>query len=247
MSQFAKSNAAEFQQETDDVFGRIARRYDYLSDLFSLGMHRLWKRKVARIIADEPWETLIDTGTGTGDIVLRVVNYCRSRENLTVVASDSSSQMLQIAKGRVQVPTDWNIDYRRYNAEVLDEVLTDSFDCYSMSLCLKICDRHKALQEAFRVLKPGGLAVFLEASDIPIGWLRKLYLKYMEVCMPLIGWAATGGDKSAYRYLLNGIKEFPDAEALANELRETGFVNVQFQRLTLGIVAIHTARKPADR
>ena len=62
--------------------------------------------------------------------------------------------------------------------------------------------------------------------------------------MPLIGWVATGGDASAYHYLLKGVREFPDAESLAGELREAGFADVAFERLSLGIVAIHTARKP---
>jgi ubiquinone/menaquinone biosynthesis C-methylase UbiE len=63
--------------------------------------------------------------------------------------------------------------------------------------------------------------------------------------MPFIGWAATGGDASAYRYLLKGVREFPDAERLAAELREAGFADVAFERLSLGIVAIHTGRRPA--
>jgi demethylmenaquinone methyltransferase / 2-methoxy-6-polyprenyl-1,4-benzoquinol methylase len=67
----------------------------------------------------------------------------------------------------------------------------------------------------------------------------------MNVCMPLIGWLATGGDASAYRYLLRGVHDFPDAEHLAAELRAIGFADVAFERLSLGIVAIHTARKPA--
>ena len=61
--------------------------------------------------------------------------------------------------------------------------------------------------------------------------------------MPIIGWLATGGDASAYRYLLHGVNEFPTAEALAEELRQVGFVNVSFERLSLGIVAIHIGEK----
>jgi demethylmenaquinone methyltransferase / 2-methoxy-6-polyprenyl-1,4-benzoquinol methylase len=66
----------------------------------------------------------------------------------------------------------------------------------------------------------------------------------MGVCMPILGWLATGGDASAYKYLLQGIREFPSAENLAAELAHHGFENIAFERLSLGIVAIHTARKP---
>jgi ubiquinone/menaquinone biosynthesis C-methylase UbiE len=138
---------------------------------------------------------------------------------------------------------------RRYELRVLDahcmpEIPADSVDLYSMSLGLKICDRAAVLREALRVLKPGGRMIILEASNIPQGWLQRLYLRYMSVCIPVVGWLATGGDASAYRYLLHGIKEFPTAEQLAGEIHDAGFRDVHFERLSLGIVAIHTARKP---
>jgi ubiquinone/menaquinone biosynthesis C-methylase UbiE len=83
-------NAAEFQTQKDDVFGRIADRYDLLCDLFSLGIHRLWKRRVAKIIAGEPWSRLLDSATGTGDIFLRMFNYKVFRSDHKIIASDIS-------------------------------------------------------------------------------------------------------------------------------------------------------------
>jgi len=135
------------------------------------------------------------------------------------------------------------VQLRILDAENLDQIESDSVDCYSMSLGLKICNRKAALEEALRVLKPGGRLIILEASNIFLPWLHKAYLLYMEVCMPIIGWIATGGDASAYKYLLHGIKEFPSAEELKRELEEMRLKDVNFTRLSLGIVAIHTARK----
>jgi ubiquinone/menaquinone biosynthesis C-methylase UbiE len=115
---------------------------------------------------------------------------------------------------------------------------------YSISLGLKICERERVLKEAFRILRPGGGLVILEASNIHWAWLHNLYLLYMRLCTPIIGWLATGGDTSAYSYLLKGIEKFATAEELTGELRAIGFTEVTFERLSLGIVAIHVARKP---
>jgi demethylmenaquinone methyltransferase / 2-methoxy-6-polyprenyl-1,4-benzoquinol methylase len=77
--------------------------------------------------------------------------------------------------------------------------------------------------------------------------LHAAYLAYMSVCMPVLGWLATGGDASAYRYLLQGIRDFPAAEEFAQEILGHGFEAVRFRRLSLGIVAIHVAQKPCER
>jgi demethylmenaquinone methyltransferase / 2-methoxy-6-polyprenyl-1,4-benzoquinol methylase len=151
--------------------------------------------------------------------------------------------MLGIARRRA-VPRTAQLDFRILDAHSMPSVRDASFDLYSISLGLKICDRAQVLREAFRVLRPGGRLIALEASAIVIPWLHRLYLTYMNLCLPAIGWIATGGDASAYRYLLKGIHEFPDADGLAKELLTLGFVDVSFERLSLGIVAIHIARKP---
>ena len=236
------SNAAEFAWQKDDVFGRIAGRYDRLCDLFSLGIHRRWKRRVAQVIAGEPWVTLLDGATGTGDILLRVLPSVRGQQR-TVIASDISPSMLAIARQRLAAQRG-TVELRQLDAERMPTIASGSVDAYSISLGLKICDRGLAMREAWRVLKPGGRLIVLEASNIPWAPLHKAYLSYMSLCMPLLGWLATGGDASAYKYLLHGIRDFPTAEALAQELREQGFDSVAFERLSLGVVAIHTARKP---
>jgi len=236
-------NAAEFYTQSDDVFGRIADRYDLLCDLFSMGIHRLWKRRVASVIARESRSQLLDCATGTGDIILRVVKYRKFKEGKGILASDISPQMLAIAKKRIE-PITPAVEYQIMDAHHMPEIESSSKDLYSISLGLKICERELVLREALRVLRPGGRLVILEASNIPWAWLHTLYLWYMRLCMPIIGWIATGGDTSAYTYLLKGIENFATAEQLADELSTMGFSEVAFERLTLGIVAIHSARKP---
>ncbi|HTC54473.1 MAG TPA: ubiquinone/menaquinone biosynthesis methyltransferase [Steroidobacteraceae bacterium] len=239
----SRQNAADFSPTRDDVFNRIASRYDTLCDLFSLGIHRLWKRAVAREITDQPWEVLLDGATGTGDILLRVLSRqnCAAR---SIVASDISPQMLVIAARRIGGPQQ-PVKFETLDLESMPSVQSESVDTYSISLGLKICNRGRALNEAFRVLRPGGRLVVLEASNIPIKFIHSAYLAYMNICMPTLGWLATGGDSSAYRYLLDGVIAFPKAEVFARELQDNGFVGVRFRRLSLGIVAIHVAQKPA--
>ncbi|MGE0421732.1 MAG: ubiquinone/menaquinone biosynthesis methyltransferase [Reyranellaceae bacterium] len=240
----AADNAAEFAWQHDDVFGRIAARYDVLCDLFSFGIHRIWKRRVARRIADEPWDTLLDGATGTGHIVQRILAHESTRDR-RIVASDISPKMLAIAQRRLAGQRD-RVELRTLDAESMPGIADASVDAYSISLGLKICDRHRALEEALRVLKPGGRLVVLEASNIAWAPLHRAYLAYMSLCMPALGWLATGGDASAYKYLLQGIREFPSAQALAEEIAGHGFTDVGFERLSLGIVAIHWGRKPRD-
>jgi demethylmenaquinone methyltransferase / 2-methoxy-6-polyprenyl-1,4-benzoquinol methylase len=236
-------NAAEFAWQHDDVFGRIASRYDVLCDVFSFGIHRFWKRAVARRIASENWNTLLDGASGTGDIVLRLLAH-QQTTGRTVIASDISPKMLAIAQRRLKSHGD-KVRFATLDVESMPQIESGSVDAYSMSLGLKICNRRRALDEAFRILRPGGRLILLEASNIAWQPLNAAYLAYMSVCMPALGWLATGGDSSAYRYLLQGIREFPTAEALAAEIRGHGFEEVAFERQSLGIVAIHTARKPA--
>jgi len=235
-------NAAQFDWQHDDVFGRIASRYDRLCDVFSFGIHRLWKRRVAWRIASEEWSTLVDGATGTGDIILRVLAHTATHGR-TVIASDISTKMLAIARGRLAGHAD-KVQLKQLDAEAMPSIADGTVDAYSISLGLKICNRRLALDEAFRILRPGGRLIVLEASNIPWQPLHRAYLAYMSICMPALGWLATGGDASAYRYLLHGIREFPSAEALAEEIRAHGFEEVSFERQSLGIVAIHTARKP---
>src|SRR5689334_4590976 len=233
-----ETNAAEFDPVADDVFARIAGRYDRLCDTFSLFAHRLWKSRIAALMARENAELALDVASGTGDIPLRLL---RRRPHQQILVTDICPQMLSRAEQKLEARS--NVKFRLLDAHRLD-LPDQSIDLYSISFGMKICDRAPVVSEAYRVLRPGGTFFCLEAARIPFDPLHRAYLAYMDWCLPFIARVATGGDASAYNYLLRGIHDFPDQRAFTAELKQNGFESVTFQNLTLGIVAIHRAVKP---
>src|SRR5262245_47791846 len=198
---------------------------------------------MARRVLALGWRDMIDVAAGTGDIALRVAGGLLPEDGRSIVVSDICAPMLAIAQrraGRLGL----GLAFRKLDAHALAEVASDSIDLYAMSFAMKICDRARVLREAYRVLRPGGTFMCMEASRIPFDPLHRAYLAYMDFCLPAIGYVATGGDRSAYGYLLKGVHEFPDADGFAREIAEHGFADVRYERLSIGIVAIHAARKP---
>jgi ubiquinone/menaquinone biosynthesis methyltransferase len=238
-------NAAEFHASADNVFARIAGRYDRLCDVFSLLLHRGWKRRMAKKIAAHPARIILDAGSGTGDIPLRVLKRqaAPARATRILMVTDLCPEMLAMAKRKLPAPSA-SLQFALADAENFAGVESASVDLYSMSFGMKICDRSRAVAEAFRVLKPGGTFFCLEAARIPFEPLHLFYLAYMRWCLPLIGRIAANGDASAYDYLLRGVHDFPSQRAFAAELETAGFTRVTWENLTFGIVAIHEARKP---
>ncbi|HEX4304305.1 MAG TPA: ubiquinone/menaquinone biosynthesis methyltransferase [Rhizomicrobium sp.] len=239
MTDANNQNAAIFAPGSDDVFARIAGRYDRLCDVFSLGIHRLWKAHMARRAAAADGATILDVASGTGDIPLRLLR--QGTRATTVWVTDLCPQMLEMAQAKLADP---RVRFALRNAEDLVEVADGSVDLFTMSFGMKICDRARVMAEAHRVLKPGGRFLCLEAARIPVPWVHMAYLKYMDWCLPLIGWLAADGDRSAYDYLLRGVHGFPAQAELARELEAVGFADVRYTNLTFGIVALHEAVKP---
>lgn len=242
-----RTNAASFGPQADNVFARIATRYDVLCDMFSLFIHRHWKSSLAKKIAAQDAEIVLDAASGTGHIAQRVLRRLHKSGQTTamkrLLVTDLCPQMLTVAKVKPFMD-DRRIEYALIDAHDMKEIADNSIDLFSIAFAMKICNRQRVVAEAMRVLKPGGQFYCLEASRIPSPLVQRLYLTYMNICLPLMGWVATSGDRSAYDYLLRGIHAFPAAPEFARELREVGFSEVGYENLTLGIVAMHWGRKP---
>ena len=233
--------AAERQYLVNDVFAKVARRYDLMNDLMSGGMHRLWKDDfVTRLNppkAATPWR-LLDVAGGTGDIVLRALD--RGGPGVSAVLCDISPEMLAVGRARVEkAGRGSQVEVVEANAEALP-FADRSFDAYTIAFGVRnVTHIDKALSEAFRVLKIGGRLLCLEFSECQVPLLDRLYDVHSFTVIPRLGQLAAG-DADSYRYLVESIRKFPRQEAFAAMIREAGFERVSYRNLTGGIAAIHS-------
>lgn len=238
------SNPAKFDADTDDVFARIAHKYDRLHDIFSFRIHRMWKSRMAKIIAQQSGTKIFDAGAGTGDIPARFLRFLKDHDPKRVVEitlGDSCPQMLDVARERLGEA----VAYQICDVHGLTDISDETYDLYTNAFLMKLCQLPIMADEAFRVLKPGGVFVTLEASQLPFPPLRWFYLNYMSICLPLIARLSGETDQSIWRYFLSGIKNVDPPEHVSATLAAAGFTDISYERLSLGIVAIHVATKPA--
>jgi demethylmenaquinone methyltransferase/2-methoxy-6-polyprenyl-1,4-benzoquinol methylase len=229
------------QPLVNDVFHSVARRYDLMNDLMSGGLHRAWKDAV--VIAVNPPRTerpfaLLDVAGGTGDVALRVVAASGRGTRATVV--DINADMLELGRARAaEHGFDDAVTFAEANAEALP--FDDRcFDAVAIAFGIRNVPRiDRALAEAFRALKLGGRFVCLEFSTVDVPGLDRLYDLYSFNVIPALGGVVTG-DAEAYRYLVESIRRFPKPEALADLMRKAGLRRVAYQRLSGGIVALHS-------
>jgi demethylmenaquinone methyltransferase/2-methoxy-6-polyprenyl-1,4-benzoquinol methylase len=215
------------------MFGRIAPRYDLLNHLLSMNIDRYWRSRtvssVAAILA-LPGARVLDVCCGTGDLTLALNS--RSQSGL-VFGSDFCHPMLQKANSKT-ANGHW------FEADALQLPLAgDSLDLVTTAFGFRnLTNYHSGLIELRRILKPGGKLAILEFSTPPNPLLAAAYGFYSRTILPAIG-GVISGSREAYTYLPESVRKFPDADGLAEQMREAGFVNVQFERLTFGIVALH--------
>jgi demethylmenaquinone methyltransferase/2-methoxy-6-polyprenyl-1,4-benzoquinol methylase len=238
------------QALVDDVFHSVARRYDLMNDLMSVGLHRAWKDALVTAVnppcerpsttraapaAAHPFQ-LLDIAGGTGDVALRVAAAGGSRTRVTVV--DINPEMLAVGRERAAAARR-AVSFIAGNAEALP-LPNRSFDAVTIAFGIRNVPRIDiALKEAHRVLKIGGRFLCLEFSSVDVPGLDALYDFYSFNVIPALGRAVTG-DAEAYRYLVESIRRFPSPEAFAQMMRDAGFRRVSFQRLSGGVVALHS-------
>lgn len=231
---------ADKQDLVDDVFRKVARRYDLMNDLMSGGLHRAWKDALVTAI-NPPRQArafqLLDVAGGTGDVAFRAVEAGGSATRATVL--DASADMLQVGRERARERGLEDVSFVEGNAEHLP-FADSSYDAVSIAFGMRNVPRiERALGEAFRVLRPLGHFLCLEFSAVDVPGLDRLYDLYSFRIIPALGRAVVG-DAEPYRYLVESIRRFPRPETLAAMLRGAGFRRVSHRRLSGGIVALHS-------
>jgi len=227
------------QALVDGVFDSVARRYDLMNDLMSGGLHRAWKDVLVTAVnpprGPQPF-ALLDLAGGTGDVALRVADIGGPGTRITV--ADINPEMLAVGRKRA-AKAERDIAFIEANAESLP--LPDrAFDVVTIAFGIRNVPRIElALAEAHRVLKIGGRFLCLEFSSVDVPGLDALYNLYSFNVIPALGRAVTG-DAEAYRYLVESIRKFPKPVVFAEMMRAAGFRRASFQRLTGGVVALHS-------
>ncbi len=233
------------QALVDDVFHKVATRYDIMNDLMSGGMHRIWKDAMVSMLAppktsSRPWNVL-DVAGGTGDVAMRIVE--RSSRTAKAVVCDINGSMLGVGRDRAEkAGLSELIQFTEGNAENLP-FPDGTFDAYTIAFGIRnVPHIQQALNEAHRVLKRGGRFLCLEFSEVDVPMLDKVYDLFSFHGIPAIG-KLVAGDAEPYRYLVESIRKFPNQERFAEMIRTAGFERVSYRNYTGGIAALHSGWK----
>ena len=221
-----------------EVFSSVARQYDLMNDLMSLGIHRVWKRYFVGTSGVKRGDRVLDLAGGTGDIAALL--HERVGETGSVVLGDINAQMLGVGRDRL---TDRGLvrglEYVQLNAEALP-FPDRSFDLVTIAFGLRnVTDKQKALGEMHRVLKVGGRALVLEFSQVKPEWFRPVYDFHSFQVLPRLG-RLFAGDADSYRYLAESIRKHPPQDELQRMMQAAGFDRCDHRNLRAGICAIHS-------
>lgn len=222
------------------VFGSVASKYDIMNDAMSMGIHRIWKDAMMDWLAPRPGQRLLDVAGGTGDISFRFLERAGQGD---AVVLDLTEPMLVEGRKRAEAERmDAQLDWVVGDAMALP-FPDNSFDVYTISFGIRNVTRpQEALNEAFRVLRPGGRLMVLEFSQIPNDLMQKVYDLYSFNIIPPMG-QLIAGDRDSYQYLVESIRKFPDQETFLSMVRNAGFENAAYRNLTMGIACLHSGWK----
>lgn len=229
----SRANMDKNPEEVAAMFDGVAKRYDLVNDLLSLGRTKAWRRATTTVINPRPGMKILDLAAGTGSS-----SEPLAAAGADVIPADFSEGML--AAGRKARP---HLPFTK--ADALNLPFSDGeFDVATISFGLRNTQKtDRALAEMLRVTKSGGHLVVTEFSSPTFAPFRAIYTNYLMKALPVVA-RRTSSNPDAYIYLAESIRAWPDQQALAAQIAAAGWVDVTWKNLTGGVVAVHKARKP---
>ena len=224
------------KEQVAAMFNNVAGTYDFLNHFFSLGIDKLWRRKMVNLIGKTNPKQILDVATGTADLAIAETRLNPER----IVGVDISEKMLAV--GREKIKKYPNIELRLADGENLP-FTENEFDAVSISFGIRNFENAIAgLSDMRRVLKPNGKLFVLEFSK-PTNWfVKKIYYFYFCHVLPFVG-KIVSKDARAYAYLPESVRIFPDGKKFVELLQYAGFKNIECKSLTFGISTIYIAEK----
>jgi demethylmenaquinone methyltransferase/2-methoxy-6-polyprenyl-1,4-benzoquinol methylase len=216
------------------MFDRIARVYDVMNSVMTVGMHHRWRERAADLARVEPGNRALDVATGTGDLALELER--RVGPTGEVVGLDFSEGMLELAREKAA-----GVRFEAGNALELPYADAE-FDAATVGFGARnFSDLPRGLSEMARVVRPGGRVVVLEITTPQRPPLSYFFQLWFDRLVPALGRLA--GDPDAYSYLPSSVRRFPGPEGLAGELSSAGLVDVRWLLTAGGIIAIHSGTR----
>jgi demethylmenaquinone methyltransferase / 2-methoxy-6-polyprenyl-1,4-benzoquinol methylase len=238
---FTNISIEEKEQKVAQVFSSVASSYDIMNDLMSMGLHRIWKKIAVSHSHVKPGYKILDIASGTGDLAASFANLASNDiKKGEVWATDINADML--AEGQKRLLNQGLIlNYAVCNAEQLPFV-DNYFDVVSVSFGLRnMTNKDVALQQMYKVLKPGGRLIILEFSHVNKGF-QKIYDWYSFNILPKLG-QLIANDSASYTYLAESIRMHPSQEELKQMMHDAGFSKIEYHNMSAGIVALHIGIK----
>lgn len=234
--------AGSKKQQVSKMFDNIAKNYDFLNHFLSLGIDKVWRRKMIAELNDVQPQLILDVATGTGDVAINTIKQLNIKD-LHIIGLDISPEMLNIGKKKIVTEgMSGTIDMIVGDSENLP-FENNKFDAITVAYGVRNFENlERGLSEMQRVLKPKGKLVVLEFSQPRVFPFRQLFNFYFKNILPLIG-KMTSKDNRAYTYLYESVQAFPDGDNFLKVLEKTGFKNTACKSLTIGISSIYTAFK----
>ena len=236
---YNKAEASK-KEQVEQMFDKIAPKYDLLNRVLSLGIDVWWRKRALGFLRSEKPQNILDVATGTADVAIMAAKMLQPK---TITGIDISNQMLDF--GRVKIAKeglDKTITLETGDSENL-RFETGAFDAVTVAFGVRNFENlEKGLSEMGRVLRTDGRIVILEFSKPHLFPFKQLYNTYFKYVLPFIG-RLTSRDVRAYTYLFESVQAFPEGEQFIQILSKTGFHQAKYVRLTLGICSIYTAIK----